>query len=311
MIAENPVQFLKVGTPSRPPRPQIRHEICLFSGVQVRIIFTIFAIIGLLASASARAGVVAEVPFQYRDGFLWLKVNVAGQSAPLNFLLDSGAASSVLSVEAARRLDLKLGSQQSVQGVHSEATAYQINRFHAQTAGITLPESVLALDLRAISATCHQPIDGLLGTDFFRGRVVQIDFAASKIRLLDEAQPSAHCVVLPIKMRNNAICVPVDVAGNSKQWMRLDTGCDSALEWTVGQAKARRSHDTSVGLTSAPVRTIYTDVQLGSRNLGGVKTGVHDQQIFPGEAGLLGNALLSEFRVTVDAPSRRVILENR
>jgi len=204
---------------------------------------------------------------------------------------------------------MKLGSRQSVQGVHSQVTAYRVNRFKAQAAGITLPESVLALDLRAVSATCHRPIDGLLGTDFFRGRIVQIDFAASKIRLLDGVQPNAGCVVLPIKMRNNAICVPVTIAGNSAQWMRLDTGCDSALEWTVGQAKVSRNHDTSVGLTSVPVRTIYTNVQLGTRSLNGVKTGVHDQQIFPDEAGLLGNAMLSGFRVTVDTPGHRLILE--
>jgi hypothetical protein len=110
-------------------------------------------------------------------------------------------------------------------------------------------------------------------------------------------------------MRNNAMCVPVNVAGNSKQWMRLDTGCDSALEWTVGQTKARSTHNTSVGLASTAARTIYADVQLGSRSLSGVKTGVNDQQIFPGEAGLLGNALLCGFRVTVDAPGHRLILE--
>jgi predicted aspartyl protease len=277
--------------------------------VHFRVTFPLFAAVALLALVSARAGTIAEIPFQYRDGFLWLKVSAACQSEPLNFLLDSGAASSVLNVEAAQRLHLKLGSRQSVQGVQSQATAYRVNRFKAQAAGITLPESVLALDLRAISATCHQPIDGLLGTDFFRGRIVQIDFAASKIRFLDQAQPSARCVVLPIKMRNNAICVPVDIAGNSKQWMRLDTGCDSALEWTVGQAKARSTHSTSVGLASTGSRTIYADVQLGGRSLSGVKTGIHDQQIFPGESGLLGNALLCGFRVTVDAPGHRLILE--
>jgi len=277
--------------------------------VPFRVLYLLLTAVAFLAAASVQGATVAEIPFQYRDGFLWLKVSVTGRSEPLNFLLDSGAAASVLSVDAAQRLSLKLGSPQPVQGVHSQATAYRVNRFKAQAAGIVLPESVLALDLRAVSATCHQPIDGLLGTDFFRGRIVQIDFAANKIRLLDEAQASTRCVILPIKMRNNAICVPLDIAGNSKQWMRLDTGCDSALEWTVGQSRAGGGHDMSVGLTSAQARTIYTDVQLGSRSLSGVKTGVHDQQIFPGEAGLFGNALLSKFRVTVDAPGHRLILE--
>jgi hypothetical protein len=40
------------------------------------------------------------------------------------------------------------------------------------------------------------------------------------------------------------------------------------------------------------------------------ESGVHREQIFPGEDGLLGNALLSKFRLTIDQPGNRVILEN-
>jgi hypothetical protein len=156
-----------------------------------------------------------------------LKVHVDGEREPLNFLLDSGASSSVLNIQTARRLNLKLGSRQPVHGVHSQTLAYRISGFNAEKAGITLPESLLAIDLSGVSKTVHQPIDGLLGADFFRGRIVQIDFAARKVRVLDYAQPSARSAVLPIKWCNNAICMPVGIAGNSPQWMRLDTGCES------------------------------------------------------------------------------------
>jgi hypothetical protein len=41
-----------------------------------------------------------------------------------------------------------------------------------------------------------------------------------------------------------------------------------------------------------------------------VPTGIHKQQVFKGEAGLLGNELLSRFHsVIIDAKARRVILE--
>ena len=51
-----------------------------------------------------------------------------------------------------------------------------------------------------------------------------------------------------------------------------------------------------------------TDVLLGSEHFSPVKTGVHQQPIFSGEAGLLGNGLLSQFRVTVDAGKSRLLL---
>lgn len=276
-----------------------------------RLFLLFLATAGLFVSLQVHAGTAKEIPVEYCDGYLWLKVSVAGQREPLNFVLDSGAASSVLDIGVARRFDMKLGRRVSVQGVHSRTTAWQIDDFVARAAGIAIPKSLLALDLSAVSKTCHQPISGLLGADFFRDRIVQIDFAAGKVRLLDSVQPTARCEVLPLKTRNGAFCVPVGIAGNPAQWMRVDTGCDSALEWAFNRSSERQHSDTSIGLTSIHACSISADVQLGSRMLRGIKTGVHDRQMFSGEAGLLGNALLSQFRVTIDAPGGRLFLESR
>jgi len=125
--------------------------------------------IGFLAPLQAGAGVLAKIPLQSRDGFLWLKVQVAGHRDPLNFILDSGAASSVVDINVAKQLKVKLGQFVSVQGVFSQTTGRRIGRFSAQTAGLAMPEQPIAFDLRAIGATCHQQIDGLLGADFFKG----------------------------------------------------------------------------------------------------------------------------------------------
>lgn len=268
-----------------------------------------FLLVAAALLTPARARTLAEIPFQYRDGFLWLKVHVAGHAEPLDFLLDSGAASTVLDAAAARRLDLKPGRPQAVQGVQSRATASRIDGFQAKIAGIALPKSVLTVDLRAISGARHLPIAGLLGADFLRNRIVQIDFAACRIRLLDETHPSPQAAILPLKIRNAALCVPVRIAGNPPQWVRLDTGCDSALEWAAGLAGAPRTRDKSIALASAPPRGMQTDVQLGNHSVSRVRVGLHDRQIFSGEAGLLGNALLRQFRVTIDTTNRRLILE--
>ena len=44
----------------------------------------------------AQPAAPAEIPFEFRDGLIWVAVRVPQQSEPLNFLLDSGAAVSVL-----------------------------------------------------------------------------------------------------------------------------------------------------------------------------------------------------------------------
>jgi hypothetical protein len=128
--------------------------------------------------------------------------------------------------------------------------------------------------------------------------------------VLGKCNPNlANCEILPIKMCNDAFCVPVRVAGNSAQWMRLDTGCDAALEWVVSRTDKRRAGRSSIGLSGIPAHHINTSVQLGRQYFNGVNTGIRGEPIFPGEAGLLGNDLLSKFRLTSDQAGHWVICE--
>jgi hypothetical protein len=199
-----------------------------------------------------------------------------------------------------------------VQGVNGQGSAHRVNDLQAVCGGIALPKSVLAIDLRGLSGSCQRHVDGILGADFFRSRIVQIDFTQSRVRILEKCDLNlANCEILPIKMCNDAFCVPVRVGGNPAQWMRLDTGCDAALEWVAGKTEKWRVGGASIGLSGLSVRHMHTSVQLGKQCFKSVATGIRTEPIFPGEAGLLGNGLLSKFCVTIDQPGKRVILENR
>lgn len=241
---------------------------------------------------------------------IWLKVEVAGQPRPLNFLLDSGAGKTVLHLGTAQRLGVKLGARETVQGVQGRSAAYRIDSFAATVGSASVPRDMLALDLSSVSAGCGSRIDGLLGADFFRDRIVLIDFAAQKVRLLDRREDrAAGGQILPLVRRHDALCVRVGVNGNAPQWMRLDTGCSGALEWVVAGAKSRRESGTSVAATAASREHIKTDVLLGSERISAVKTRIHSQPLFAGENGLIGNGLLSQFRMTVDAAGARLVLQ--
>jgi hypothetical protein len=144
-----------------------------------------------------------------------------------------------------------------------------------------------------------------------RVSVSQIDFTEGRVRILEKCDPNlANCEILPIRMCNDAFCVPVRVAGNPAQWVRLDTGCDAALERVVSGTEKRRTGRSSIGLSGVSGRHINTSVQLGKQCFNAVTVGVHREPTFPGEAGLLGNGLLSKFRLTIDQPGNRVIFEN-
>lgn len=260
-------------------------------------------------AASSTFGSI-DIPFAYHDGMIWLNVSIPGRRAPLHFLLDSGAGQTVLDLGVALRLGLKTGCSQCVQGVRGCCPAFPVDEPGAATtvAGVPVPAAMLALDLSAVSIATGAHIDGLLGVDFFENRIVQIDFPAKKLRLLGPDEIPATGQVLPIARRNDAFCVRVAVNGNKPQWMRVDTGYNGALEWVVAAARSRRGDIPSIAVGSLPIDSARTEVTLGGAHFHGVTTGVHEERIFPGEDGLVGNGLLSRFRVTFDANSSRLML---
>lgn len=267
-------------------------------------------IFALAALFVVNAEAASTVPFEYRDGLIWIKVTMRGSGSPLNFLLDSGAGASVLDLGTARRIGARLGRSQDVQGVGGRATAYRVEALDARFGATALPTSLLALDLSGVSAGVSRRIDGLLGADFFRGRIVQIDYAANQVRLL-EREESTGAGSLPLGRRNDALCVRASVNGTDAGWLRVDTGCSSALEWVASGAQAEKLRGTSIGVATGVPRHVSTDLEIGSARVRAVTTGLRNLQIFPGESGLLGNGVLSKFTVTIDGIRNRLILASR
>jgi hypothetical protein len=53
----------------------------------------------------------AEFPFKFREGLLWVEVKLPESERILNFLLDSGAQVSVVNLQTAKELGLRLGQK--------------------------------------------------------------------------------------------------------------------------------------------------------------------------------------------------------
>ena len=264
----------------------------------------------LRAEPAAGSSTTGEVPLKFCDGLLWLEVSVPRNDKPLNFLVDSGASASVLNLSTARRLGLAIGHRVSVQGVCASLAGYWPVRLAASANKLALPGEFLALDLSQFSKACSNPVDGLIGADFFRDRVVQIDYAARKLRVLDTAPSNRGTNSVPLEARPCGFRVPVSVNGGKSQWVRLDTGCATAFQWVTSKERADRcTSKLAVGLAELSIPQTTTGVRIGNHYLDTVPTGLHRKAIFPGESGLLGNGLLASFGViTIDAKAGRLIL---
>jgi len=215
----------------------------------------------------------------------------------------------VLGLRTAQRLHLPLGKRESVHGVGVSATARHLTGVDATASGVLLSNVSLAVDLSSAEELCSKPVDGLIGIGFFKDRVVQIDYVRHVLRIASSAAAATAAQRLPAKMMNGILCVPVSVNESNVRWTRLDTGCNDALHWVIPRPANRSDHGAvSIGFVTDTDDTSLTSVSLGKRTLHPVKTALHSSQLFPGEAGLLGNGLLSQFVVTVDWPNRQVLL---
>ena len=262
---------------------------------------------------SAEPALPSEFPFEFREGLVWVRVTVPQSADPLNFLLDSGAGASVINLRTAKRLGVRLGQRVDVHGVGGSAEGFWSQRLAVTASGVALPKEYLAVDLAELSRACDCGVDGLLGADFFRGRVVQIDFVERKVRLLRSSEVAGDASVVDLKTSRGALLAAVGVNNGKSQWMRVDTGCTSALQWVASAVwGATTASGVSVGLTELEIPTTKTTVRLGSASFDSVPTGLHRRPIFPGESGLLGNGLLARFgRVTFDVKARKLVLQGR
>lgn len=255
-------------------------------------------------------GIVGEFPFEFREGLLWAQVNLPQAKESLNFLVDTGAEVSVINLSTANRLQVKRGREVAVHGVGTILAGYWLERVSARAGDVQLPRKYLAVNLAELSDSCERRVDGLIGADFFRGRVVQIDFRAQKIRLLERARAAGSDETLLLELRHCGMRLPITVNGRKRQWVRLDTGCASGLQWVTGEVPpAGCTPKIAIGLAEVSIPQALATVEIGAAEFENVPTGLHQAAIFPGEAGLLGNALLSRFSVvTIDAKAGRLVL---
>lgn len=262
----------------------------------------IFAVVfSLVLALSGLNGEAATISL--RDGLVWADVDCGGKV--LHFVVDTGAASSCVNLATARRLGMRLGAPLDVEGVGGEATGYRCTGFQASTGGMRLPEEVVALDLSGPARGCSQAVDGLIGADFFRGKVTRIDYARKELSRVEERVGNRGTA---LRFVNGVFCAPVAVNGSTALWTRLDTGCTDTLDWCGGASGNGKGARKSIALFSSKGSGPVAEVTVGTMQLHGLPVRMQPREIFPGEAGLLGNGALCRYCVTLDGIGKRLVL---
>ena len=131
-----------------------------------------------------------EIPFELATRHIILKVNIDG-SRPLSFVLDTGDRYAIVDLDRAKELGLKLRGQIRVGGAGAETqTGAYVDGSNFTIPGFEgfVQPIRMALPIGSMSKGLGLSFDGIIGYDFIKEFVVEIDYQARVIKLHDKDQ---------------------------------------------------------------------------------------------------------------------------
>jgi len=128
------------------------------------------------------------IPFELVTRHIMLKVKI-NNSRPLSFVFDTGDKVGIVDADVAKELGLKLEGQVRVGGAGAETLPGSLVKEASWTLpgldGFSQPVS-LSLPLGRMAARFGHDFDGIIGSDFIRQFVVEVDYQNRVLKLYDK-----------------------------------------------------------------------------------------------------------------------------
>jgi len=248
-----------------------------------------------------------EVAFTlYRDKIL-VQVAIGGET--FTGVYDSGAGASVLSTAAATAIAATLTGRSTLNGFGGAVESRLVRDLNvgigdSQHRYARLPVA----DLGQFTARFGRPIDFIIGVDAFPDDVVEVDWAASKLRWTPRTRfnPPAGAVNIPFERRNGQYRTMITINGRDAT-ANLDLGSSSAL--TLSDRFTDRL-DLSAASTGM-ITGIGGDVLIGLGSVNAVAFAgmtfsdvpfVHQpSRVLPGRVDVnVGLPLMAHYRIFLD-----------
>ena len=270
--------------------------------------------------------VITTVPFVLVKNQIIVEATVNGKG-PYSFIVDTGVTPSVIDRAAAEGAGVAIDTSRSGEASGAGSSTMTVQRApirELMLSGVIFRDlDALAADLTRLSTRLGQPLHGILGDNFFEGRVVTIDYANQRMTIARRAQPLPPGVIeLPFTTAKDDI-IPIiqDFEVNGRRIpVSLDTGSSLAVELypaavgrlvltavaekatggsitgARGDAAVRKAKLDTLTIAGIPMKDV--DVTFSSRSDHGSE-----------RLGNIGNALLRNFVVTFDYSTKRVRME--
>jgi hypothetical protein len=190
------------------------------------------------STAQAVAKAPVTIPFELNGRHIILKGKVNGQ--PLTFVLDTGDQYAILDLDLAKRMNLNLNGEVRVGGAGAAVSTGAFVKDASFTLdgleGFSQPVK-MALPLgRFLSTRAGRAFEGIIGEEFIKEFVVEVDYEAKLLKLHDKQKfaYSGAGESIPIKLVDGhpiveAAVTPVGATAPLKGKFVLDLGAGLAL----------------------------------------------------------------------------------
>jgi predicted aspartyl protease len=271
----------------------------------------------------------AKVKFRLAGGaqpliLLPVRVNDRG---PFDFILDTGAGTSLLSADLAKQLEVKtIGSKEG------QSAGGKVSVSLAKVDSLAIGEIKLndvdvgIVDLSQIGTTVGAKIDGDLGYNFLKHFRLTIDYRDCEIRLDDPKRVESFAggakTEMPIRLANPAkplILVDVHANGRGPFQFAIDTGTSTSaitpeLANQVGIVASQTGPVTTGGAHVDVRAGNIESFQLGGAKVDNMAVVIADFFTMLNAAvgakldGIVGYNFLRNYKVVIDYPSEMLTL---
>jgi hypothetical protein len=276
---------------------------------------------------------IEPIPFEIAGDHAFVDVGLRGEV--LSFVFDTAAEAVALNATTAQRLGVEASAYGAIGGAAGTMQVGLATGLEIQMGGLTLRDATAILaPIDHLSEAAGRPIDGIVGLDVLRGRLVRLDHERSLIEVLDRRTTELGPWGDPC---------PVDTAGAPEVHARIqlsngeavegsflvDTGAGGFLTLTSALARQHDLH-RRIGPTYSQTGLSFTDdptydragrvagVELcghefpseesSASTVPAVLSGARGGTLSGGRAGLIGNALLLRFDILFDLERNRLYL---
>jgi predicted aspartyl protease len=269
------------------------------------------------------------MPFRNDNNHVVLTARV-NDADSLVFILDTGAAGSVMDSSTARRLGLAETGRHTMLGAGGAVEGSTVEGVILDLGGFQLHDLTFdTVPLGALSAQAGRHLDGILGHQVFERWIVEVDYQNRRVTLHDPDTYvyRGHGTSVPLAFRETHpyVTARITLAGRRPIQGRfvIDTGSSGGVIFNDAFAAEARVLETMSKTIDATGRGIGAPVEnrvgrierleIQGLSMPGpiaIVRGANTGQVSAaGSLGNIGGAILGHFTVILDYPHRRMILE--